>query len=928
MRKKRTCFSVLMLLSFFLSLQCFLFAQEAPKREVRVGWLEVTGSITKEDYENESGYARNYLDKIALYNNWKLVFVKESFANLYPMLLSGEIDIIPSFGYSEERAQLVFYPNMEMSYAYTTLYVKQESLLSGNNLSALNHTRIGALSPDEINKVKLDEFAKENKLYFSYDYFASYDDIRQAVVDGRVTAGIEPNHKDDDETKTILQIDPRKGYLACTPVDQSIVNGVNFAQEKLLEVNPNFLNDLMKRYHPRSIPTKFVLSREEQDTIYAAKPLRVLVGNRWQPYEFYDARTKSFSGYIVDLFKKVSDITGLDFDFVYEGTYSDTAVDIVALSENNLAKAEKKGYKITEPFLSLPFTLIYKGKPKLEDGKTAVVEGISLNSTDFKSFTSWTSDYYQNANACLEALRKGKVDQTILDSFTANYEIERKRKFSNLSVQIMDESFDLCTLVHEDIDPVIFHVLNKSLFYASASYSNFLLLQNAYKSNEIGLGSIINKMPLDIVLLFVILFFIIVIVFILYRAKYSKEKLEIKKNLQLQEALMSAESANEAKTNFTSRISHEIRSPLNAVIGYMSLAKVEEKNPLAINYLAKAETAAKQLLTLLNDVLDMSRIESGKLQISKKSFVLSDVIDILSTLFYNESTVAGLDFVVLQENVAHEQLLGDQLRLLQVLTNLLSNAIKFTPRGGKVIFSIKEEQFQNGIVYMQFSVQDTGVGISPTFLEKIFSPYERQSMQNNMRVAGTGLGLAITKNIVNLMDGTIRVESKVGEGSTFTVLLPFEIETVEKESESKEDTSLTQKQIEEKLCFEGKKVLVVEDNEMNTEIISAILNKYKIEIDTAVNGEEALSLFMNTEAKPYDLILMDIQMPVLDGYEATKKIRSSNHPQAKTIPIVAMTAHAFVEDVSRSLACGMNSHLTKPIDVHELLKTLLLYFEK
>lgn len=921
-------YSKLLIFLFFLFMCLSLsFANEKPKKEVRVGWLEVTGTITKENYENISGYAKLYLDQIAQYTNWELVFVKGTFTNLYPKLLTGEIDIIPAFGYSEERAQLVHFPNLVMSYAYTTLYVRKDSPLSEHNLSLLNKITVGAISPDELNKINLDKFAKENQLHFNYEYFESYDDINKAVLGGFVDAGIEPNHKDDDATKTVLQFAPRSGYLACTPANPTIVADVNFAQEKLLEVNRNYLNDLLTRYHPRTIPIEFVLSREEQDKIQNSKPLKVFVGNRWQPYEFYNSISKTYSGYVVDLFNKVSELTGLEFEFVFDKEDCES-FHIIALGENNIVEANKSGFKKTEPYLSLPFTLIYKTLPKFENGNTALVEGVLYDYRDFKGFSNWTSVFYENANACLEAVRQGKVNQTILDSFTANYEIERKRKFSKLSVQIMDESFELCSWVCSDVDPVLFHVLNKSLFYASTKSSNFFLLQNAYKSNEIGIESIINKMPLDIVLLFVILFFIIVIVFILYRAKYSKEKLEIKKNLQLQEALMSAESANEAKTNFTSRISHEIRSPLNAVIGYMSLAKVEEKNPLAINYLAKAETAAKQLLTLLNDVLDMSRIESGKLQISKKSFVLSDVIDILSTLFYNESTVAGLDFVVLQENVAHEQLLGDQLRLLQVLTNLLSNAIKFTPRGGKVIFSIKEEQFQNGIVYMQFSVQDTGVGISPTFLEKIFSPYERQSMQNNMRVAGTGLGLAITKNIVNLMDGTIRVESKVGEGSTFTVLLPFEIETVEKESESKEDTSLTQKQIEEKLCFEGKKVLVVEDNEMNTEIISAILNKYKIEIDTAVNGEEALALFMNTVAEPYDLILMDIQMPVLDGYEATKKIRSSNHPQAKTIPIIAMTAHAFVEDVSRSLACGMNSHLTKPIDVHELLKTLLLYFEK
>ena len=916
--------SLIVLYCLFSLSFAFVHAQDSTKRQVRVGWLEVTGTITKENYENIDGYARQYLDKIVQYTNWELVFVKGTFADLYPKLLSGEIELLPSFGYSEERTKLVNYPNLEMAYAYTSLYVRQDSVLSDNNISALDGILVAALSPDELNKQNLDAFAKENGLHFNYIYFNSYEEMEKAVVEGRVAAGIEPNHIDDDVTKTVLQFGARSGYLACTPVDPTIVEGVNFAQEKLLEVNPNFLKDLLKRYHPRAVPIEFVLTREEQDLIHNSPALKVLVGNRWQPYEFYNWRTKVFSGYIVDLYNKVSELTGLKFEFVYEDNEFD--FDIIGVSENNITFAEKKGYKITEPFLSLPFTLIYKNIPKLHGGTIALVEGAKLDYTKFKSFSNMTAVYFKDANACLEAVRQGKVNQTLLDSFTANYEIERKRKFSKLSVFVMDETFDLCSLVDENVDPIIFHILNRGLSFTSTRSSNFFLLQNAYKSNEIGLLSIINKMPLDIILIFVTLFFITIIIFLLYRTKNAKEKFEKKRNAQLQDALISAEKANEAKTSFTSRISHEIRSPLNAIIGYMSLVKVDEKNTLALNYLSKAEAAAQQLLSLLNDVLDMSRIESGKIQISKREFVMEDIIETLSTLFTNEAKVAGLSFSVERYNLKNEILFGDQLRLLQILTNLLSNAVKFTHEGGQVRFVIKEEQRREGKVYILFSVEDTGIGIEPEFLEKIFTPYERQSLQNDSKIAGTGLGLAITKNLVNLMEGTICVESKVGQGSNFTVMLPFEIKENAKEVQTKNERAFLEKEILSD--FYGKQILVVEDNEMNIEIISAYLDKYRISTDIAHNGKEAVDMFLDKPENYYNLILMDIQMPVLNGYEATIQIRSSSHPRAKTIPIVAMTANAFVEDISKSLASGMNKHLTKPIDITELYKILKEFLGK
>ena len=394
-----------------------------------------------------------------------------------------------------------------------------------------------------------------------------------------------------------------------------------------------------------------------------------------------------------------------------------------------------------------------------------------------------------------------------------------------------------------------------------------------------------------------------------------------KMNQALSEAVRAAETANRAKSTFLSNMSHDIRTPMNAIIGFTTLAvsNIDDQKRVR-DYLDKILSSSNHLLSLINDILDMSRIESGKIHLEETEVNLSDVLHDLKTIISGQIHAKQLDLYMDVMDVTDEDVYCDKTRLNQVLLNLLSNAVKFTPAGGTV--SVRLKQFPGtvkGSEMYEIRVKDNGIGMSPEFVKKIFSPFERERTSTVSRTQGTGLGMAITKNIVDMMGGTIDVQTEQGKGTEFIVCLPFRIQSEKHHTEKiAEDTILPAAGSD----FRGKRILLVEDNELNSEIAVELLNAYGFVVDTAENGAEAVEKVKNSTPGNYDLVLMDVQMPVMNGYEATKQIRALNDPALAGITILAMTANAFDEDRKKALECGMNGFLSKPIVIEELIGTL------
>ena len=386
------------------------------------------------------------------------------------------------------------------------------------------------------------------------------------------------------------------------------------------------------------------------------------------------------------------------------------------------------------------------------------------------------------------------------------------------------------------------------------------------------------------------------------------------------EALQTAENANKAKTDFLSNMSHDIRTPMNAIIGIISLIRhnAGDKEKV-IEYADKIAISSQHLLGIINDVLDMSKIEAGKTVFKYSDFSILDSIEELNTIFHSQANEKNQSFIITKENLKHEWVNGDKVHLMQIFSNLLSNAIKYTQEGGVIQF-IAEESETNSSTYgkYHFIVSDNGMGMSADFKETIFDAFIRAESSVTNKIQGTGLGMAITKNLVESMGGTIEVESEPNRGSSFKVILNLKI------VENRVVSSTEQIEMHEtdSDILDGMRFLCAEDNELNAEILMELLKLEGAECTICENGKRILEAFEQSVPGEYDMILMDVQMPVMNGYEATKAIRRSSHEQAKTIPIIAMTANAFSEDMQHTLAAGMNAHISKPVDMKLLKKTI------
>ena len=419
---------------------------------------------------------------------------------------------------------------------------------------------------------------------------------------------------------------------------------------------------------------------------------------------------------------------------------------------------------------------------------------------------------------------------------------------------------------------------------------------------------------------------IIVAIFVIYfiNLRAHSKQLEAARE-SAETAKRAAEQASLAKSEFLSRMSHEIRTPMNGIIGMTEIARRNSDDPEKVDdCLKKVSLSSKHLMSLINDVLDMSKIESGKIQLKNELFDLRAFLENIENIYSVQAEEKGIEFKISLFGNIDALIGGDSLRLNQILTNLLSNAFKFTPKGGRVVLNVSELKHEGNTILLRFAVKDNGVGIKQENLEKIFEAFEQENAEVTHKYGGTGLGLSIVKKFSELMGGTVKVSSQYGKGSAFEVELPFTVtgksDTIEWKTESDNSDRTSDKKIYD---FNGKHILLAEDNELNREIATELLGDGTgAIIDEADDGQKAVLLFEQSEIGYYDLILMDIQMPVMDGFEATRIIRAMQRPDAATVPIFAMTANAFAEDEEKSLQAGMNAHLSKPLEISAVLAAM------
>ena len=1053
-------------LVFSLMVPCSVHAEDT--KTVRVGYYE--NEIFQEGAEEgavKTGYAYEYYRKLAEYTGWKYEYVYGSFTDLYQMLLDGEIDLLAGLAFKEDRVGLIGYPEAAMGHESYNLVKHEDDTEISVDPVTLEGKKIGVMESALVDA--LHEFLDSHGVKAEVITFPDYDSLFAAFNAGEldVLAGEGDSGFSAENAVILNSFGASDYYLTVNIRRPDLLQELNTAQTLLSVEEPNYLNSLSVKYYSGSLAS-CAHSSAETEWLATHSELRVGYLENYLPYSDTDEGGQ-VTGIVTDVTDQLLKSLSIDtLSVSYHGydNYDDMIADLVSGKIDTgfpvgggLYFSEESGIYQTNPVVSAATEIVFHGEFKRDE-----ITHFAVNENNRMQyyyvcthFPDAQITFYPSVDDCLEAVVSEKVDATTLNGLRAN-DILKNTRYESLSLLQLSQSDDRCYGVAMGNEGLL-KLLNRGINVLGVDYGQ----NQAYRYAD-GLYSYsffdLVRQHLGIYIL-VILSIAAVIIFLLLRDNRrsrtqirEKEAARIEleeKQKALSDALIAADHANRAKTTFLNNMSHDIRTPMNAIVGFTALAASHMDHPEQVkDYLQKISVSSQHLLSLINDVLDMSRIESGKVVIEEAEVHLPDVIHDLRTIIQANIAAKQQELLIDTQDVKHEDIVTDKLRLNQVLLNILSNAIKFTPAGGTISFRLIEEPSSHAdTADFVFRIKDNGIGMSEEFQKTIFEAFTRERTSTVSGTQGTGLGMAITKNIVDMMNGTISVQSEEGKGSEFVVRIPCRIgeskdvsgkipelqglralvadddtnsclsvsamlrdigmrpdwtnygkEAVIRAKEAKDQadefkvyiidwmmpdlngietvrrirkivgddapiiilTAYDWSDIEDEareagvtdFCakpifmselrdvlakpflvekpasdespaapdFTGKHILLAEDNEMNQMIATAILENVGFTIDIAATGAEAVEKMEQASAGTYDVILMDIQMPVMDGYEAARQIRAMDGPQKAEIPILAVTANAFEEDRKIALEAGMNGHLAKPYDVDAIMQTL------
>ena len=935
---------------------------------VRVGYYE--NEVFQEgarEGEVKSGYAYEYYRKLSEYTGWEYEYVYGEFSELYQMLLDGQIDLMAGLAWREDRAGVIAYPDAVMGNESYYLVKYDEDADITADPATLNGRRIGVLDSAMVGV--LDRYLGEHHVTAEVIAYPDYTRLFEAFDSHDVNVlAAESDGARGREHAEVLNVFGSSDYYLCVSIDRpDLLAELNTAQTLLAAEEPNYLSSLNSKYYSLSV-TAQAFSQAEREWMDTHSILRVGYLENYLPYSDTDAQG-NVTGVVRDLIPDIMKTLGIPETAVtfsgyrsYDDMIADMAAGVIDVAfpvGGGLYYSEENGIYQSSAVVSSPTALIFKGE---FDEKTT--SRFAVNQNNRMQYYYVRTNYpdaeivfFPSIEASLAAVLSGEAECTTLNGLRVN-EILKNRKYEDLSIRQSSRNDDRCFGVKIGNEGLL-KLLNRGINVLGSDYAQNISYRYTGGLYTYGFTDMVRDHIA--VVIAVLMAIAALIVFLLVRdvrrtRKEIKEKetarqeLEAKNNelaesqKALSDALIAAEHASRAKTVFLNNMSHDIRTPMNAIVGFTALAAshIDDKERVR-DCLDKISVSSEHLLSLINDVLDMSRIESGKVTIEETPVHLPDVIRDLRTIIQSDIASGQLGLSVDMQDVIHEDVITDKLRLNQVLLNILSNAVKFTPAGGTIDFRVIEKPSSDErIANYEFRIKDNGIGMSDEFRKTIFEPFTREKSSTVSGIQGTGLGMAIAKNIVDMMDGVITVHSVAGEGTEFIVALPCKICGVSAGAgplaeENGDRVTRTgseplpgsadgqPEQTDEPASmpdFSGKRVLLAEDNPMNQILAESILTDVGLAVDIAPDGTVAVEKMKAAPAGYYDIILMDVQMPQMDGYEATKQIRALDDKAKSAIPIVAVTANVFEEDRQIALDAGMNGHLAKPYDIPEIMSTL------
>ena len=879
---------------------------DTPQRTLRVGFYAYTGYHVMDKDGHRSGYSYEVLQRIAQYENVKFEYVAyDCNANeAADMLERGEIDLLPTLRKTPERAERFAFSGEPISNLATMLTVK-----AGNR-----------------SIVSFIHYAEEHGFTYTPIYFDTDEELSLALRTGVITAAVSNRLRKTNNEWIIDTFDLQDCYIAVRKDDSATLQLVNDALAKMDRDDPTWRTTLFDKYNKNiHSSNKLYLTAAEENYITTHNAngtiFQVLVNPDRYPYSYLD-EDGCPTGIMVDLFKLVADRAQLHYSFLtpasrseYRTMLDSSGADFVIDFSDDYSTAEDYGYQLTNSYLSAEFSWVMLRSHSGGLSKAVVPDNFNSDSLEMPGLQDISSVRYADSfDDCLAAVRSGDADAC----YTYTYQAERAvfdDKYNELRAMLSDERRSFCIGVRADYDVLLLSVLNKSV--DSLTRAEIVALTNKYINlgqQEFSLVRLTYQYPLFVVLIVLCVIITNVCVVLSMRARRFRDLTEA--------ALHRAEEASAAKTEFLSNMSHDIRTPINGIMGMLDIAEENFEDQARVrDCLTKMRGAASHLLSLVNDVLDMSKIESGSMKLLNNPFDLRVLLQSCCDIVEGQIIERNLTFTKQIGPFWHPYLVGSELHVRQVLINILSNAVKYTPDGGTIRFCAKETLYEEGLVHLRMEITDNGIGMSEEFLQHIFEPFTQEQRSSRTHYKGTGLGMAITKKLVDQMHGSLDVESEPGKGSTFIVRLSLPVDptphpVAEQQPAKQEDTP----------TLAGLHLLLAEDNELNSEIAVTLLEAEGAEVTAVTNGREAVEAIQHTAPHTYDAVLMDVMMPEMNGLEATRCIRAFEGvgPDEGT-PIIAMTANVFADDVRACLESGMNSHVGKPLDMRVLMREILKY---
>ena len=887
-------------------------AEGAKNRTVRVGWYEGTYNTTGPDGKKR-GYSYEYQQAVAAHTGWKYEYVEGSWAELMSMLKSGEIDLMGGISYAEERSASMFFSELPMGEAKYYLYINSSDTdISASDLTALNGKRIGVV-PDTFSARRFYEWEKSHGVDTQKVDITSTDDARQKLQNQEIDGFVlnESPQWERDNISPVLLIGGSYNYFAVSKKRPDLKEELDQAMQKIEKENPFYEEDLYKRYLLAN-PIE-ILTDEEQNWLEQHGAVRIGYLKNDVGVSLVNAESEEPVGIINDYISLASDclgkkkiefqLTGFDSQEEELQALKDNRIDMIFHMNQNPYEAEQNDIILSNIVFEVNIAVI-TGVKKFDENKENTV-AVSKNNLLGKWYTSfnypfWKIKEYDSSDEVAKAVHSGEADCFVVTAGQSLKTLEDSKMHSIF----LTKSGDSCFAVTRE-NTTLMNILNKTIQTLPASRLSSLFSVYENTPGKVTLADYIkdNLRVVSISFVSVTLVIILIIVYLMMKAR---------------KAQIQAEKANAAKSDFLFNMSHDIRTPMNALLGYSELMKRELTDPKLLDYQEKMEQSGNLLLSIINNVLDMARIESGKMELDENYVKIRDIYQGVYKIFQAEAEKKGIH-LEMEYKVQHEHVICDETKNREVFLNLISNAVKYTASGGTITIRIAELGCdRQDYVRIQTEVIDTGIGMSEEFLPSLFEAFARERNTTAGKVAGTGLGMPIIKKYVDMMGGSLKVKSKLGEGSKFTVIMEYRIADevyYEQDTDPSPDTETNR--------ISGKHVLLAEDNDLNAEIAEFVLEDMGLMVDRVEDGVQCVARMEQKPAGTYDLILMDIQMPNMDGYKATQAIRRLADKKKAGIPIIAMTANAFEEDRKKAFEKGMNGHIAKPVDAEKVKKTIL-----